>query len=63
MKIKALGGEGLTASELGLGCMGMSDFYGERNNDESIKTIHKAYELGITFFEQICMAPTLMKNW
>ena len=51
MKIKPLGGEGLTASDLGLGCMGMSDFYGERNNDESIKTIHRAYELGITFFD------------
>ena len=51
MIIKPLGGEGLTASQLGLGCMGMSEFYGERNDDESIKTIHRAYELGITFFD------------
>ncbi len=51
MKIKPLGNEGLTASELGLGCMGMSEFYGERNDSESIKTIHKAFELGITFFD------------
>ncbi len=37
MKIKPLGSEGLTASELGLGCMGMSEFYGNTNDDESIK--------------------------
>ena len=51
MKIKPLGSQGLTASELGLGCMGMSEFYGERNEEESIKTIQRAYELGITFFD------------
>jgi aryl-alcohol dehydrogenase-like predicted oxidoreductase len=46
-----LGRQGLTASQLGLGCMGMSEFYGERNDDESIKTIQRAYESGITFFD------------
>ena len=51
MKIKSLGKQGLTASEMGLGCMGMSDFYGPQNDDESIKTIHKAYDLGVTFFD------------
>jgi aryl-alcohol dehydrogenase-like predicted oxidoreductase len=51
MKIKPLGRQGLTASQLGLGCMGMSEFYGERNDDESIKTIQRAYESGITFFD------------
>src|SRR5690242_4059134 len=51
MEIKALGSQGLKASELGLGCMGMSDFYGRKNDQESIKTIHKAYDLGITFYD------------
>jgi aryl-alcohol dehydrogenase-like predicted oxidoreductase len=51
MKIKSLGTQGLTASEMGLGCMGMSDFYGQLNDEESVKTIHKAYDLGVTFFD------------
>ena len=51
MKIKSLGNQGLKASELGLGCMGMSEFYGGKNDEESIKTIHKAFDLGITFFD------------
>ncbi|MEO8824169.1 MAG: aldo/keto reductase [Ginsengibacter sp.] len=51
MKIKALGKQGLKASEMGLGCMGMSEFYGEKNDEESIKTIYKAFDRGITFFD------------
>ncbi|MEO7802629.1 MAG: aldo/keto reductase [Ginsengibacter sp.] len=51
MMTKPLGSQGLTASQLGLGCMGMSEFYGEKNDDESLRTIHRAYELGITFFD------------
>jgi aryl-alcohol dehydrogenase-like predicted oxidoreductase len=51
MKIKSLGSQGLLASQIGLGCMGMSEFYGEHNDQESIKTIHKAFELGVTFYD------------
>ena len=36
MKVKPLGSQGLQASQLGLGCMGMSDFYGTRNDEESL---------------------------
>jgi aryl-alcohol dehydrogenase-like predicted oxidoreductase len=46
-----LGNAGLMVSELGLGCMGMSEFYGTTDEDESIATIHRAIELGITFFD------------
>lgn len=51
MKIKSLGSQGLVTSSIGLGCMGVSEFYGEANDAESIKTIHRAFELGITFFD------------
>jgi aryl-alcohol dehydrogenase-like predicted oxidoreductase len=46
-----LGSEGLVVSELGLGCMGMSEFYGTGDEDESVATIHRALELGITFLD------------
>jgi aryl-alcohol dehydrogenase-like predicted oxidoreductase len=46
-----LGSEGLVVSELGLGCMGMSEFYGTGDEDESLATIRRALELGIDFID------------
>ncbi|WP_400190602.1 aldo/keto reductase [Hymenobacter sp. B81] len=48
---RTLGRQGLTVSALGLGCMGMSDFYAGRDDAESLRTLHRAQELGVTFFD------------
>ncbi len=51
MLTRTLGTQGLSVSALGLGCMGMSDFYGHRDDAESMATLHHAVERGITFFD------------
>jgi aryl-alcohol dehydrogenase-like predicted oxidoreductase len=48
---RTLGSQGLVVSALGLGCMGMSDFYGPTDEDESIATIQRSLELGVSFLD------------
>jgi len=51
MKTRQLGTSGLTVSAIGLGCMGMSQSYGAGDDEESIRTIHRALDLGVTFLD------------
>src|SRR5712671_8028920 len=51
MEQRHLGSQGLVVSQLGLGCMGMSEFYGGGDDAESIATIHRALGLGVNFLD------------
>src|SRR5258705_3127140 len=51
MQQRNLGRSGLTVSAIGLGCMSMSQSYGARDDEEAIRTIHRALDLGVTFFD------------
>src|SRR5712692_4894055 len=51
MQFRELGRSGLKVSALGLGCMGMSEFYGPGDDGESIATIHRALEVGVNFLD------------
>jgi aryl-alcohol dehydrogenase-like predicted oxidoreductase len=51
MTRRKLGGQGLVVSAQGLGCMGMSEFYGAADEEEAIATIHRALDLGVTFLD------------
>ena len=64
MQKDPLGREGLTVSALGLGCMGMSEFYTGRDDEESIATIHRALDLGSTSSTPpTCTAPSPTSGW
>ncbi|MEA2403629.1 MAG: hypothetical protein QOE08_276, partial [Thermoleophilaceae bacterium] len=51
MEKRKLGTQGLEVSKQGLGCMGMSEFYGPRDDEESLRTIDRALELGCNFLD------------
>ena len=51
MKVRTLGSQGIVASQLGLGCMGMSEFYGATDSAENLKVLDRSIELGMTFWD------------
>ncbi len=51
MHTRALGDQGLRVNSIGLGCMGMSAFYGDRDEEESLRTLHRALEVGVDFLD------------
>lgn len=51
MNKRKLGKHGLEVAELGLGCMGMSEFYGPADEGKAIATLHRALELGVNFLD------------
>ena len=64
MQTRRLGTSGPLVSALGLGCMGMSEFYGPGDEAESIATIHRAIDLGITFSTPpTSMALATTRSW
>ncbi len=64
MKTRRLGAHGPEVSAIGLGCMGTSEFYGAPVEAESVATLHRALDLGITFLETGDMyGPTSTRNW
>ena len=58
MRYSKLGSSSLTVSAIGLGCMGMSEFYGPRNEEESVATIHLAIDRGVNFLDTADMYGT-----
>jgi aryl-alcohol dehydrogenase-like predicted oxidoreductase len=63
IKTRVLGSSGLTVSAIGLGCMGMSDFYGKSDDDQSLAVLEKALELGVNFFDTADMYGTGMNEY